>query len=151
VADAPRRGRPRRPPSRGLDPRPLRFEQGVVALVLLVGFTFQSELLIPAMTALLAVSGAVGPQRAPLPRLFAAAAGDRLEPTDAWVDPQTLRLAVMVQTGVLLVASALVFLGLGWLAWLVALVVVGTAAFDAATGSWIEARLYWRLARRRRP
>ncbi len=112
------------PSRRGLDPRPLRFEQGVVALLLLVGFTFQLELHIPVVTVLLAVSGALGPRRAPLP---------------------------MVQTGVLVVASLLVFVGLAFLAWLIALAVVATAAFDAATGSWIEARLYWRLARRRRP
>jgi Domain of unknown function (DUF4395) len=139
------------PSRRGFDPRPLRFEQGVVAFVLLIGFTFQAELLIPVVTVVLALSGAVGPRRAPLPRLFTAVAGDRLEPPDAFVDRQTVRLSVLVQTGVLAVASLLVFVGLGGLAWIVALAVVATAAFDAATGSWIEAGLYWRLARRRRP
>ncbi|HKH25720.1 MAG TPA: DUF4395 family protein [Acidimicrobiia bacterium] len=139
------------PSRRGFDPRPLRFEQGVVAFVLLVGFTFQAELLIPIVTAVLAVSGAVGPRRSPLPRLFSALAGDRLEPPDAFVDRQTVRLSVLVQTGALLVASVLVFLGVGVLAWIIALAVVATAAFDAATGGWIEAGLYWRLARRRRP
>ncbi len=139
------------PSRRGLDPRPLRFEQGVIALLLLVGFTFQTELLIPVVTALLAVSGALGPRRALLPRLFASTIGDRLERTDALVDVQTARLSVTVQTGVLVVASVLVFLDVDFLAWLIALAVVATAAFDAATGSWIEARLYWRLARRRRP
>jgi hypothetical protein len=134
-----------------IDPRPLRFEQGVVALILLLAFTFQAELLIPAVTALLAVSGAVGPERAPIPRVFVAAVGDRLEPTDARADRQTLRLTVAVQTGVLLLASALVGLGVGGLAWRIALLVVVTAAIDSATGSWLEARLYWRVARRRRP
>jgi hypothetical protein len=139
------------PSRRGFDPRPLRFEQGFVAFVLLIGFTFQAELLIPVVTVVLALSGAVGPRRAPLPRLFSAVAGDRLEPPDAFVDRQTVRLSVLVQTGVLAVASLLVFVGLGGLAWIVALAVVATAAFDATTGSWIEAGLYWRLARRRRP
>lgn len=139
------------PSRRGFDPRPLRFEQGVLALVLLIGFTFQAELLIPVVTVVLAVSGAVGPRRAPLPRLFSAVAGDRLEPPDAFVDRQTVRLSVLVQTAALLVASALVFLGVGFLAWVIALGVVATAAYDAATGSWIEAGLYWRIARRRRP
>jgi Na+/proline symporter len=78
-------------------------------------------------------------------------AGDRLEQPDAFVDRQTVRLSVLVQTGILAVASLLVFVGLDVLAWIVALAVVATAAFDAATGSWIEAGLYWRLARRRRP
>ncbi len=139
------------PSRRGFDPRPLRFEQGAVAFVLLLGFTFQAELLIPAVTAVLAVSGAVGPRRSPLPRLFSAVIGDRLEPPDAFVDRQTVRLSVLVQTGVLLVASLLVFLDLGFLAWILALAVVATTAFDAATGSWVEAGLYWRIARRRRP
>ena len=89
------------PSRRGFDPRPLRFEQGVLALVLLIGFTFQAELLIPIVTAVLAVSGAVGPRRAPLPRLFSAVAGDRLEPPDTFVDRQTVRLAVLVQTSAL--------------------------------------------------
>jgi Domain of unknown function (DUF4395) len=139
------------PSRRGFDPRPLRFEQGVLALVLLIGFTFQAELLIPVVTVVLAVSGAVGPRRAALPRLFSAVAGDRLEPPDAFVDRQTVRLSVLVQTAALLVASLLVFLDLGFLAWIIALGVVATAAYDAATGSWIEAGLYWRIARRRRP
>jgi Domain of unknown function (DUF4395) len=119
--------------------------------VLLAGFTFQFELLIPAVTALLAMSGALGPRRAPLPRLFAAAAGDWLEPADTLADAQALRLTVVVQTGVLLLASALTFLGVGGLAWFIALLVVATAAFNATLGSWIEARLYWRLARRSPP
>lgn len=139
------------PSRRGLDPRPLRFEQGVIALVLLIGFTFQVELLIPIVTAVLAMNGAVGPWRAPLPRLFSAVAGDRLDPPDAFVDRQTVRLSVVVQTSVLVVASALVFIDLGFLAWIIALAVVATAAYDAATGGWIEVGLYWRIARRRRP
>ncbi|MFL6241591.1 MAG: DUF4395 family protein, partial [Acidimicrobiia bacterium] len=80
----------------------MRFEQGVIALVLLIGFTFKAELLIPIVTAVLAVSGAVGPRRAPLPRLFSAVTGDRLEPPDAFVDRQTVRLSVLVQTSALL-------------------------------------------------
>jgi hypothetical protein len=55
------------------------------------------------------------------------------------------------QTGALLVASLLVFVDLGFLGWIIALAVVATAAYDAATGGWIEAGLYWRIARRRRP
>ena len=139
------------PSRRGLDPRPLRFEQGVIAFVLLVGFTFRAELLIPVVTAVLAASGAVGPRRAPLPRVFSAVIGDRLEPADTLVDRQTVRLSMLVQTGALLIASLFVFLGLGFLAWIIALAVVAAAAFDAATGSWVEAALYWRIARRRRP
>ena len=137
--------------ARSLDPRPSRFEQGVVAIVLLVGFTFQFEVLLPAVTALLAVSGALGPRRSPLPRLFAAVMGDRLEPAETVADDQTVRLTVTVQTGVLLLASLLMFVGVGGLAWFIALIIVATSAFNAATGSWVEAGLYWRLARRRRP
>ena len=139
------------PSRRGFDPRPLRFEQGVIAFVLLIGFTFRAELLIPIVTVVLAASGAAGPRRAPLPRLFSAVAGERLEPPDAYVDRQTVRLSVVVQTSALVVASALVFIGLGFLAWIIALAVVATTAYDAATGGWIEAGLYWRIARRRRP
>ncbi len=123
----------------------------MVAVVLLIGFTFRAELLIPVVTVVLAVSGAVGPRRAPLPRLFSAVIGDRLEPADTFVDRQTVRLSVLVQTGALLLASLLVFVGIGLLAWVIALAIVATAALDAATGNWIEAGLYWRVARRRRP
>jgi hypothetical protein len=129
----------------------LRFEQGVVAFALLIGFVFRIELVIPAVTVVLAVSGAVGPRRAPLPQLFSAVLGDRLEPPDTFVDRQTVRLSMLVQTGALLVASLLVFLDLDFLAWFVALAVVATTALDAATGTWVEAALYWRVARRRRP
>ena len=137
------------PPRRQLDPRPSRFEQGFVALVLLAGFTFQVELLIPAMTALLAVSAAVGPRRAPLPRLYAAAAGNLLEPAVDLVAADTLRLTVLVQTLVLLLATGLMFLGVGGLAWFIALIVVAGAVYDAVTGNWIEAHLYRRVVGRR--
>src|SRR5205814_7663995 len=95
---APLRTRPRRvqvvvhhPSRRGFDPRPLRFEQGVLAFVLLIGFTFQAELLIPIVTAVLAVSGAVGPRRAPLPRLFSAVAGGPAAAPAAVLRPPTPR------------------------------------------------------------
>ena len=123
----------------------------MVALLLLIGFTFQVEELLPVLTALLALSGAVGPRRAPLPRLFAAGVGDWLEPADTTVDPHTLQLTVIVQTAALLLASVLMFVGVGGLAWFIALVLVVTAAINAATGAWIEAHVYWRVARRRRP
>ena len=58
---------------------------------------------------------------------------------------------MVVQTSVLVVASALVFIDLGFLAWIIALAVVASAAYDAATGGWVEAGFYWRIARRRRP
>ena len=96
------------PSRRGLDPRPLRFQQGVIALVLLIGFAFRADLLIPAVTVVVAVSGAVGPRRAPLPRLFSAVAGDRLEPPETLVDRQTIRLSVLVQTGALFLPIFLV-------------------------------------------
>ena len=82
---------------------------------------------------------------------YAAAIGDWHEPTDTLVDPHTVRLTLTIQTGVLLLASLLMFIGVGGLAWFIAVVVAATAAFNAATGSWIEARLYWRLVRRNRP
>jgi hypothetical protein len=139
------------PSRRGFDARPLRFEQGVVALVLLIGFVFQAELLIPVVTVVLAVSGAVGPRRAPLPPVLGGGRPLARAASDTFVDRQTVRLSVLVQTAALLVASALVFLGLGFLGWIIALAVVATAAYDAATGGWIEAGLYWRIARRRLP
>ena len=58
---------------------------------------------------------------------------------------------MLVQTSALAVASALVFIDLGFLAWIIALAVVASAAYDAATGGWVEAGFYWRIARRRRP
>ena len=122
------------PPRRQLDPRPSRFEQGFVALVLLAGFTFQV---------------AVGPRRAPLPRLYAAAAGNLLEPAVELVEAETLRLTVLVQTLVLLLATGLMFLGVGGLAWFIALIVVAGSVYDAVTGNWIEARLYRRVVGRR--
>jgi hypothetical protein len=135
---------------RQVDPRPLRFEQGVMALLLLAGFAFRAELVIPITTVLLAISGAVGPEREPIAKFFAIGVTERLGPPAELADAQTLRLAILVQTGVLLVASLIGFLGLETLAWLVALVVAGGALYDATTGTWTGARLYWRFVRRRR-
>jgi Domain of unknown function (DUF4395) len=134
-----------------VDPRPLRFEQGLVALLLLGGFAFQAELMIPITTVLLAISGAVGPEREPLAQLLAFGMTDRMRPASELVDAQTLRLAIIVQTAILLVASLIGFIGVEPLAWLLALAVAAVAVYDATTGSWTLARLYWRFARRRRP
>jgi Domain of unknown function (DUF4395) len=140
------------PPDRphAVDPRPLRFEQGLVALLLLGGFAFRAELVIPITTVLLAISGAVGPEREPLAQLLAFGMTDRMRPASELVDAQTLRLAIIVQTGILLVASLIGFIGLEPLAWLLALAVAAAAVYDATTGSWTLARLYWRFVRRRR-
>jgi hypothetical protein len=134
-----------------VDPRPLRFEQGLMGVLLLGGFAFSVELVIPIATVLLAISGAVGPEREPLARFFAFGVTDHLRPPAELVDAQTLRLAIFVETGVLLTATLVGFLGLEPIAWLLALIVTAAAIYGATTGTWIAAQLYWRLARRSRP
>lgn len=147
MPDAPRR--PGEQP-RQVDPRPLRFEQALIALLLLGGFAFGAELVIPIATVLLAISGAVGPEREPVAKFFAVGVTDRFRPPSERMDAQTLRLAILVQTGVLLVATLIGFVGLEPIAWLLALLVAGVALYDATTGSWTMARAYWRLVRRGR-
>ena len=134
-----------------IDPRPLRFEQGIVAVLLLAGFAFRAELVIPITTVLLAISGAVGPEREPISRLLATGLSEHARPPTELVDRQTLRLAMLIETGFLLVAALIGFTGLEPLAWLVALVVAAVAIYDATTGAWILPRLYWRFVRRNRP
>ena len=134
-----------------VDPRPLRLEQGLMGVLLLGGFAFSAELVIPITTVLLAISGAVGPEREPLARFFAFGVTDHLRPPAELVDRQTLRLAIFVQTAVLLAATLIGFLGLEPIAWLVALFVTAAAIYDATTGSWSAAQLYWHIARRSRP
>ena len=143
--------RPRGEPPRSVDPRPLRFEQGLMAVLLLAGFAFGVELVIAVATVLSAISGAVGPEREPLARFFALGVTDHMGPPAELADAQTLRLAIIVQTGVLLAATLIGFLGLEPLAWLLALLVTAAAIYDATTGTWIAAHLYWRVARRSRP
>jgi hypothetical protein len=134
-----------------IDPRPLRLEQAIVGVLLLAGFAFRAELVIPITTVLLAISGAIGPEREPIARLLATGLTERAHLPPELVDRQTLRLAVLVETALLLVASLVGFIGLEPLAWLVALTVAALALYDATTGAWISARLYWRFARRNRP
>lgn len=122
-----------------------------MALLLLAGFAFRAELVIPITTVLLAISGAIGPEREPVAKFFAIGLTERMRPPAELVDAQTLRLSIIVQTGVLLLASLIGFIGLEPLAWLLALLVAGGALYDATTGTWTGARLYWRFVRRNHP
>ena len=146
-----RRPSPRERPH-AIDPRPLRFEQGMIAVLLLAGFAFQAELVIPITTVLLAISGAVGPEREPAGTATSrSGVTDQLRPPCELVDRQTLRLAILVETGLCSSPRSSASLGLEPVAWLVALVVTAVAIYDATTGTWIAPHLYWRFARRNRP
>jgi Domain of unknown function (DUF4395) len=133
------------PPPRTTDPRPARFEQAVVAVVLLAGFVFGAALLIPVCLVALLVSALVGSRSAPLQIVFHTLLAPRLDAGTRVEPAAPRRFAVLLEAALLAGASLLVLAGTEGLAWVLALVVAGVAALDGATGISAGAALHRRL------
>lgn len=114
------------------DARILRLQQGTVAVVLLAGFVFQIQWMIPVAAVLPGLDAALGPS-GPTPRLWRAAIAPRAGPANARDSFEVSRDQALLVFGALVVATLLVLAGLGALAAVLGFVVAGVAAL-AATG-----------------
>jgi hypothetical protein len=118
----------------------------VISIALFAAFVFRADLVVPACMLLLTVSATAGPRGSPIPRLFSTVARPLLDGDARPLDAHLARLAVLIDAVLLIVATLLGVIGIHALGWAAALAVALAGAFDAATGSWIVARLWWRLA-----
>jgi len=114
------------------DARILRLQQGTVAVVLLAGFVFQIQWLIPAAAVLPGLDAALGPS-GPTPRFWRAAIAPRAGPPKSFATPEAARDQALLVFGALIVATLLALADLGVVAALLAFVVAGVSAL-AATG-----------------
>jgi hypothetical protein len=129
-----------------VDARILRLQQGAVTLVLLTGFVFQIEWLIPVAAVLPGLDAAFGGS-GPTPRLWHSAIAPRLGPLKSMDTAAGARAQALCVFGVLVVATLFVLADVGVIATLLAIVVAGVSA-SAATGLFC---LGAELDRRNRP
>lgn len=121
-------------PGPRVDARRVRFEEGVVAVVLLAGFVFHLWWVMPLLAAVLGATAAIGARANVLALAFDAAIAPRLRPPVRFTDPDSARLGRLLSVAALCLATLLTLIGLGGLAWLVTFVVAVSAALAATTG-----------------
>jgi hypothetical protein len=129
------------------DPRALRFEQAVVAVVLLSGFVFRIVWVVPGVGVLLLVAVVTGERANAFARVYDALFGDRLDPRAGTESPDGTRVTRSVEVALLAVGSLWVFLGVSGLAWVFALPVAAITAIAATTGINLVSLLRDRRAR----
>jgi hypothetical protein len=135
----------------GLDERQLRFERGLAALLLFVGYVWRRDLAIPlvAIGITIALVPAVGvrPFGVPFEQLIAP----RIRAPRHWVPFRLARTDDLTIAVILAIATLFLLLDISAISRVIALVVALMTTFEAAAGLWIGAPLANRLRSRARP
>jgi hypothetical protein len=132
-----------------VDARAVRFRQGVVAVVLLAGFVFRSDWVMPVLAVLL-LAAAASPRVDAFAIAFEAILASRVGTAQLRDDASAVRFDALVTGIVLGLATGTLALGLGGVAWLLALLVAAVAALGAVAGISLAGVLYERVVARRR-
>lgn len=134
---------------RPIDPRAPRFNQGVLTIALLAGFTFDVPAVAPIFGVVLLLGAAFGPRYGPFLRLYAEVIRPRLAPPTELEDPRPPRFAAAVGVAFLSVATIAFAAGAPGLGWALTLIVATLAGLAAATGLCVGCEIYVLIARRR--
>ncbi len=121
--------------------------QGAVAVITLGAFVFHLQWVIPILLVLLAAGALLGPAGNPFHRLFAGLVAPRLAPARAMERATTIKAQDVLATALLGVATLLILVGLGGVAWVVTLAEAGVAAVAATTGVHLGVTVLDRLRR----
>ena len=135
--------------ARPIDSRGARFEQGVIAVVLLAAFVFRVELLVPVSAGVLLFGVLLGPRYGPLYAVFDTLIAPRLRRPSPTEPGASRRFAGGLEAAVLALAFLFFRADLEGLGWLLTLPVAGAAAIDCTTGVSAGTAVRRRLARRR--
>ena len=133
--------------AKAVDVRADRAVQGTVAVATLSAFVFHQPWVIPVLGVFLGAGALMGPPGNPVYRIFDGLIAPRLSPV-ATVEPAaTLRAQDGLGVAVLGAATVCLLIGLGGLAWIVALCEAGVAAVAATTGVHLGVLVRDRLRR----
>jgi len=132
-----------------IDPRGPRFNQGVLAPALVIGFLLDWRIVIPIWGVVLLLGAALGPRYGPFLRLYADVVKPRLKPPFELEDPRPPRFASTIGTVFLGAATVALLLGAPGVAWALALVVAALAGLAAVTGICVGCEIYVLIARTR--
>lgn len=132
---------------RYIDSRMPRFNQGVLALALLVAFTAQLFWIVPIFCAILLAGVLGGPKANPVMALYVALIQPRLARPKKLEDPRPPRFAAAIGSVFLLASTAAYFLGAKAIAWALALVVAALAALASVSGLCVGCEIYVAIMR----
>jgi hypothetical protein len=130
-----------------IDPRGPRFNQGVLAASLLIGFVLDLRAVVPTFAVVLFLGAAFGPRYGPFLRLYADVIRPRLAPPTELEDPRPPRFASTVGTVFLGAGTLALLAGATGAAWALALIVAALAGLAAVTGLCIGCEMYVLIAR----
>ena len=130
-----------------------RFDQGLLALVLVSGFVFSAPLVIPVVGAVAAVS-AWRPEISPVPRLITALieqrfGADASQTVVADGYPAPWRTAAALLAGILAVGTLVLMVGDKAAAWAFGLPAAGLAALASVGGVCVGCQIHARRTGRR--
>lgn len=127
---------------RPIDARAPRFNQGILALALLVGYVFDARWVIPVWGVVLLLSAAGGANLGPFLRLWRDVLGPRVGPPTEIEDPRPPRFAATVGVVFLGAATVALLAGSSGVAWVLAVIVAFLAALAAVTGLCVGCEAY---------
>jgi hypothetical protein len=130
-----------------------RFDQGLLALVLVTGFVFSTPLVIPLVAVIAGVS-AVKPEVSPVPRLIALLVEQRLgadaaDSVRADGYPPPWRMAAALLAAILAVGTLALGVGDRAVAWAFGLPAAGLGALASVGGLCVGCQLHARRTGRR--
>ncbi len=127
-----------------------RAVQGSLAVGLLAAFVFQQPWVVPVLTVLVAFGAVFGPAGNPFLRLYAwlVAPRRRRRRSRDYEEASSVRAQDVLATVLLGTATLVLALGIGPIAWVVALAQAGAAAVAATTGVHLGELALARLRRR---
>jgi hypothetical protein len=125
-----------------------RFDQGLLALVLVSGFVFSTPLVIPLVAAVAAVS-AFRPEVSPVPRLITVLIEQRFgaETADSMKEegyPPPWRFAAALLSGILVVGTLVLAIGGRAPAWVFGLAAAALAALASVGGVCVGCQIHQR-------
>jgi len=140
-----------RPVTASSPPLP-RFDQGLLALLLVIGFVFAAPEVIP-IVAVVATISAVRPESSPVPKLIVLLVENRLGPDSAESlrtegYPPPWRAAAALLAGILAVGTLVFLVGDNSAAWAFGLPAAGLAALASVGGVCVGCQLHARRSRR---
>jgi uncharacterized membrane protein len=132
-----------------IDPRGPRFNQALVATLLLIAFVADWRVLVPLVGAVLLAGVAFGPTANPFLAFYSKVVRPRLRAPAELEDPRPPRFAAAVGVVFLAAASALFLAGAVTAAWVLALIVAALAGLAAGSGICVGCEVYLVIARLR--
>jgi hypothetical protein len=131
-----------------IDPRGPRFNQGVLAVALVVGFLVDWQWIAPLFAVVLLLGALFGARGGPFLRLYAEVIRPRLGPPSELEDPRPPRFASSMGVFFLLAATIAFLAGAAVVGWVLVLLVASLAGLSAVTGICVGCEIYLFIARR---